>query len=36
MKAQPALTEEHEALRDTMRRVVACEIAPHATAWDEA
>lgn len=36
MKAHPALTEEHEALRDTMRRFVACEIAPHATAWDEA
>ena len=36
MKAHPALTAEHEALRDTMRRFVAREIAPHAAAWDEA
>ena len=36
MKAHPALTEEHEAFRDTMRRFVQREIAPHATAWDEA
>lgn len=36
MKAHPALTEEHEAFRETMRRFVAREIAPHATAWDEA
>jgi uncharacterized protein (TIGR00369 family) len=36
MKAHPALTDEHEALRDTMRRFVAREIAPHAAAWDEA
>jgi len=36
MKAHPALTEEHEAFRDTMRRFVAKEIAPHATEWDEA
>lgn len=36
MKAHPALTEEHEAFRDTMRRFVAKEIAPHATVWDEA
>lgn len=32
----PALTDEHEAMRETMRRFVAREIAPHATAWDEA
>lgn len=36
MKAHPALTEEHEAFRDTMRRFVQREIAPHAAAWDEA
>ena len=36
MKAHPALTEEHEAFRDTMRKFVQREIAPHATAWDEA
>ena len=36
MKAHPALTAEHEALRDTMRRFVAREITPHAAAWDEA
>ncbi|HEX5611296.1 MAG TPA: acyl-CoA dehydrogenase family protein, partial [Burkholderiales bacterium] len=36
MKAHPALTEEHEAFRDTMRRFVAREIAPHVNEWDEA
>jgi len=36
MKAHPALTEEHEAFRDTMRRFVAREIAPHVNDWDEA
>jgi acyl-CoA dehydrogenase len=36
VKAHPALTEEHEAFRETMRRFVAREIAPHAAAWDEA
>ncbi len=36
MKAHPALTAEHEAFRDTMRRFVAREIAPHVNAWDEA
>jgi acyl-CoA dehydrogenase len=36
MKAHPALTDEHEAFRDTMRRFVAREIAPHAADWDEA
>ncbi|MEA2931100.1 MAG: acyl-CoA dehydrogenase [Hyphomicrobiales bacterium] len=34
--AHPALTDEHEALRETMRRFVTREIAPHAAAWDEA
>jgi len=36
MKTHPALTEEHEAFRDTMRRFVAKEISPYATEWDEA
>ena len=36
MKSHPALTEEHEAFRDTVRRFVEREIMPHATAWDEA
>lgn len=36
MKAHPAITEEHEAYRDTVRRFVEREILPHATAWDEA
>ncbi len=35
IRAHPALTAEHEALRETMRRFVAQEIAPHANAWDE-
>ncbi len=36
MKAHPALTEEHEAYRDTVRRFVEREIMPQAAAWDEA
>jgi acyl-CoA dehydrogenase len=36
MKAHPALTEEHEVFRDTVRRFVEREIIPHAAAWDEA
>jgi acyl-CoA dehydrogenase len=36
VKPHPALTEEHEAFRDTVRRFVARELLPHATAWDEA
>ena len=36
MKAHPALTDEHEAFRESMHRFVAREIAPHAAAWDEA
>ncbi|HTQ76452.1 MAG TPA: acyl-CoA dehydrogenase family protein [Burkholderiales bacterium] len=32
----PALTEEHEAFRATVRRFVEREILPHAAAWDEA
>src|SRR5918912_1323675 len=36
MKAHPALTDEREALRETVRRFVAREIMPYAAAWDEA
>lgn len=36
MKAHPALTDEHEAWRATVRRFVEREIIPHATTWDEA
>jgi acyl-CoA dehydrogenase len=36
MKSHPALTEQHEAWRDTVRRFVEHEIMPHASAWDEA
>src|SRR3990172_11675047 len=36
MKPHPALTEEHEAFRDTVRRFVEREILPQAAAWDEA
>lgn len=36
MKPHPALTEEHEAWRETVRRFVEREIIPNATAWDEA
>jgi acyl-CoA dehydrogenase len=36
MKAHPALTEEHEAWRDTVRRFVEREILPNAGKWDEA
>ena len=36
MKAHPALTEEHEAWRETVRRFVEREILPNAAAWDEA
>jgi acyl-CoA dehydrogenase len=36
MKAHPALSEEHEAFRETVKRFVAREIAPHVAAWDEA
>ncbi|MCX7959992.1 MAG: acyl-CoA dehydrogenase family protein [Burkholderiales bacterium] len=36
MKAHPALTAEHEAFRETVRRFVAREVAPFAAEWDEA
>ena len=36
MKVHPALTAEHEAWRETVRRFVEREIMPQAAAWDEA
>ena len=36
MLRHPAITEEHESYRETVRRFVAKEILPHAAAWDEA
>jgi acyl-CoA dehydrogenase len=35
-RAHPAITGEHEAYRDTVRRFVEREILPHAAQWDEA
>ena len=35
-RVHPALNDEHEAARETMRQFVAREIMPHAAAWDEA
>jgi acyl-CoA dehydrogenase len=32
----PRFTEEHEALRDSIRRFVASELRPHARAWEDA
>jgi acyl-CoA dehydrogenase len=32
----PPFTEEHDALRDSIRRFVAAELRPHAAAWEEA
>jgi len=36
MIRHPAITEAHEAFRETVRRFVEREILPHAAAWDEA
>ncbi|HET9349982.1 MAG TPA: acyl-CoA dehydrogenase family protein, partial [Burkholderiales bacterium] len=36
MILHPAITEAHEAYRETVRRFVEREILPYATAWDEA
>lgn len=36
MSAHPALTAEHAAFRESVRRFVAREIAPYAAQWDEA
>ena len=36
MKAHPALSDEHEVFRETMRRFVSREIVPHVNEWDEA
>lgn len=35
-RRSPYFTEEHEALRDQVRRFVETEIKPHALAWEEA
>ena len=35
-KHSPHLTDEHDAFRNTVRRFVAREIAPHVNSWDEA
>jgi len=36
IRVHAALTPEHELFRDTARRFVERELAPHAAAWDEA
>ncbi|MGO4667052.1 acyl-CoA dehydrogenase family protein [Bosea sp. 2YAB26] len=36
LRRSPYFTEEHEALRDQLRRFVETEIKPHALAWEEA
>ena len=36
MSADPPFTDEHEELRDSIRRFVAAELRPHAAAWEEA
>ena len=32
----PPFTDEHEELRDSIRRFVAKELRPHATEWEDA
>ena len=34
MPATPPFTEEHEELRDSIRRFIAAELRPHADAWE--
>ncbi len=34
--AEPPFTDEHEALRESVRRFVLAELRPHATEWEEA
>ena len=34
-KRHPIFTDEHEMLRDSLRRFIAAEIAPHADEWEE-
>ncbi len=36
LRRSPYFTEEHEALRDQLRRFVETEIKPHALAWEDA
>ena len=35
MSADPPFTDEHEALRESIRRFVANELRPHAATWEE-
>ena len=34
-KTHPIFTDEHEMLRDSLRRFISTEIAPHADEWEE-
>ena len=34
MPATPPFTDEHEELRDSIRRFVAAELRPHAEQWE--
>ena len=36
MSADPPFTDEHETLRESVRRFVANELRPHASEWEEA
>src|SRR3954469_22024921 len=36
MPANPPFTDEHETLRESVRRFVANELRPHASEWEEA
>ena len=36
MAADPPFTDEHETLRESIRRFVANELRPHAAEWEEA
>ena len=36
MSANPPFTDEHETLRESVRRFVANELRPHASEWEEA
>ena len=36
MSADPPFTDEHETLRESIRRFVANELRPHAAEWEEA
>jgi acyl-CoA dehydrogenase len=36
VRPEPPFTDEHEALRESVRRVVLAELRPHARAWEDA